>query len=236
MSIFALPKAEEMTAEQNQAADPTWAAAHPEEAALNHYYNPFYGGSSKLHQWGEEARKAMLQPNWVGNVLNHGSGPGALLGAAAGGLAGAGIGAFQGHPARMGILAALLGAGIGAYSGAQRTKAASGWRSSINDSREQLAEAIADIPGLGFNQKAKFLAAVPELSNSQVHELISILSSVGGFAAGAAVSRFLLGAGLLGTAAGGFLGALIGSSMRSPRGAGGYESLGNTDFRGNSIF
>ncbi len=131
------------------------------------------------------------------------------------------------------LLGALGGAGLGAYSGNLRKS--SGWRSSI-DPRQELAAAIGEVPGIGFNQKSQFYAAVPKMSDDQVEELLQLLKRAGGFAAGALISKYLLGAGLIGTAVGGFLGAMFGGSKSNPRTAGGFGSMGNYDFRGNQIF
>lgn len=225
----------QLSPEQAQAADPDWAAANPASAALERYYNPLYGPQQSTYHAGANLRNALVRPNSLGAVLNRGAGPGALAGAGIGGAAGVGLGLLTGEPMKKGLLAALLGAGLGGYIGGQRAKSA-GWRSSVagGDASAQLSQAIGSLPGISFSQKAQFMAAVPRMSAQQQQELMGLISQVGWGAAGALIARYMMGTGLIGTAVGGYLGAMFGRPA-SPRNAAGL-SMGNSDFFGNSIF
>lgn len=60
------------------------------------------------------------------------------------------------------------------------------------------------------HQKRQYLAAFQRLSRNEQSELSRMVRMVGGFGVGAVIARYLGGKGLLATAVGGMLGALVG--------------------------
>jgi hypothetical protein len=233
-------QAAQLTPEQKQAENPAFQAAHPSEAARQQYANPFYGPQSGVYRFGAGARDYLSRAgSGLGDILNKGPMQGGALGAGLAGLAGGALSVAQGsrHPVRNTLLAALLGAGVGAYSGAVRQPGyykAAGWRMG-GDPRADILQALADTP-MGFGEKAKMMAAVPQLSDMQAQQLQMLISRVAGAGVGAVISRFLLGAGLMGMTFGGLVGGWMGGQMASQArpDASGYPTLGNRNFAGQS--
>jgi hypothetical protein len=230
-----------LTPEQIQAQDPTYAAAHPAEAAQNRVYNPFSESGGFGYRLGAGLRDIASRPNILGSILNQGPMAGGALGAGIGALAGAGIGAATGRgTGNMALLGALLAGGLGAYSGHVRTtdySKSAGWRSSaFGDPKEAITTALQQAP-MEFNQKMQVLAGVSGLSPDQADQLARAIQSVGGMAAGGIIARYLLGWGLLGTLFGGAVGGMIGHNLYTgAHDAMGYKSLGNRDFSGNPTY
>ena len=232
---------ESLTPDQQQAVQPNFMAAHPGRAALNRYYSPVYGPQSFGAKMGEGIRNFAMKPNALGNILNNGPMSGAALGGTIGAGAGALLGARSGRSARLATLLGVLGAGVGAYSGYERTKAASFWRQGMGmggeDARQELISALNMTPSLGFDQKMKAMAAIPGLSDSQASQLLAQVSTLGGIGAGAAIMRYLMGAGLMGTVFGGLVGGMMGNAFghsHNRTGLGG-PSMNGFDMSGNSL-
>jgi hypothetical protein len=239
-----------LNAEQRQALDPVFRRAHPAEAAINKYYNPFYGPNQPAYQMGQAARDYAMQPNALGRLLDKGPLTGAAtlggIGALGGGVAGAISDAFSGNSGsatRLALLLGLAGAGIGATSGYMRRDKTASWRAMGTpgfgvDPREELVSAINSAQSINFNQRMQALAAIPRLSDGQARQLLSQIGMLGGAAAGATILRFLFGAGLMGTLAGGLLGGMLGHGAGSRYSSGplGMPSMAGFDFDGNRLF
>ena len=236
-----------LTESQERALDPTYMAEHPNDAALERYYNPFYGPQTGAYQLGATLRDKLMAPNIIGRQLDKGPWTGAAtlggIGAVGGGIAGAITDAFthnSGTAARLATLLGLGGAALGGLSGHMRQpqdKAAS-WREGEDSVKEQLIEAINNAQMMNFNDRMRATAAVPQLNAFQAQQLLSQVSMLGGAAAGAAIMRFLFGAGLMGTLAGGFMGGMLGRSFNPPYRPGplGMPSMSGYDLNGNPLF
>lgn len=244
-------KPEQLTATQQRAIDPSYMRAHPTEAAMERYYNPFYGPQQPMYQMGQALGRKLEEPNGLGNLLDKGPLTGAAVlggaGAVGGGIAGAITDLFTGHKgsaARLATLLGLSGAAVGGLSGYMRQpmeKPAS-WReqaeTSYADPKDGLINAINSAQMLSFADKMQAVSAIPQLSPWQAQQLLSQVSTLGGAAAGAAIMRFLLGAGLIGTLAGGLLGGMIGRTINPPQKLGplGMPSMSGYDFNGTPLF
>ena len=105
-----------------------------------------------------------------------------------------------------------------------------GWRDpdgpSFRDERNMILQILQSAPGMSFNERAHLMQGVNQLSSQDAARLANMLGTAGGAAAGALISRFLLGKGLvstlLGAVTGGVIGsALFGNSPQQPRTFGG---------------
>lgn len=223
----------ESTPEQLRAETPAYKAEHPAAAALERNYNPFYGPQTFAYQAGAKVRDMAMRPNALGGVLNRGPLAGGLTGAAIGGLAGGAIGGIMGGKEKakqMALIAALLGASVGSYSGHLRKQAF--YR---GDTYQQINQLLVKA-NISFDQRIQLMAAVPRLPQAKAEDLLRNAQRVGGAGIGALVARYLMGAGLLGTAFGGLLGGMVGGSLYfGPRNSFGNPSLGRRDFSGNNI-
>lgn len=116
----------------------------------------------------------------------------------------------------------LAGAGVGTLAGLAAAHASKDLirrrgikQAFFNDSvvTNSISQRLMTDTSLTVAQRAEILKGVSQLSNPQQTNLLQLLSAVTGAGIGAAVSRFLLNAGVLGTTLGTVAGALIGSRL-----------------------
>ena len=195
---------------------------------------------SSMHSLGEGIRTFTQRPNFIGNLLNQGAAAGAVTGGVLGGLGGMAANALTGgERPHLAKLVGLLGAGIGAYSGHLRAGnlKSAGWRSSpFQTPKDDILQALNNSQ-MDFSEKARLIAAVPQLNAQQAQQLASAIVNVGSAAAGALIAKYMLGSGLIGTLLGGVAGQYIGSALfgSGTRDSLGVSSRGNTDRYGQSF-
>lgn len=92
-----------------------------------------------------------------------------------------------------------------------------GWREpggpSFRDERNMIMQILQSAPGMSFNEKAHLMQGINQLSVQDAARLANMLGTVGGAAAGAMISRFLIGKGLVSTLLGAVTGGVIGSVL-----------------------
>lgn len=209
----------DLTPNQARAASPDVQKAEPTWAALNAFQSPQSGESNLFFRGGQAARNFMTHPHWFTPAFDHG----ALMGAGAGGVAGA-LAGFVGGKAlgvndekqrRLTLLAGLLGAGLGGMTGYNRqdgVKAAS----TYDDPKQVIINAISNCADLNFYQQAHLMSAIPQIPDMAADRLSSMIVNTGGALTGAAIARFLMNTGLLGTGVGAVLGASVASNFYNP--------------------
>jgi hypothetical protein len=186
-----------------------------------------YGGPGAA----DKSFKESLKDSIVGGIkkgLSFGTATGAgtigtvgLLSALAGGGAGAMLGAREGSGilnkgALLALLAGTLGAGATAYTQAADARRQAYMSKKASSSVDMIIQALANDRQLTPQQKADALRAIVNLADRDRDDLSRQLRTLGGAGAGVLISRFLVGKGLLSSAVGGILGALIGAASARP--------------------
>lgn len=229
-------RVESMTDLQAKAMDPQWAKENPTLAAM-HTWRPDAPENTFAYGLGDWARRATLPG--LANATNAGALPGGAAGAAYAALpvlAGSWLynntlgGDRPLNTALLTALAALTGGGLGAYSGYHRSGQAAaarqtaelekpaGWRAPgkpmmFMGPQQQLSEKLYTISDYSGAERSRMMMAVQQLAPAQAAELWRLVGSLGGAAAGAVIARYLMGAGLLGTAVGAGLGLMAGRAL-----------------------
>lgn len=183
-----------------------------------------------------------MDPRVAGTL--YGLGAGAATIGALGGLRW-----LRGEPFRWNSPRKLLaGAGVGLLGGLAAGHASSDWRRRQGIAKEaffsgsivqdNISRKLMQDASLTVAQRAEIMRGVSQLPVAQQTNLLQLLSAVTGAGIGAAVSRFLMRAGVLGTMLGTVGGALIGSRLGrgpDPRGErhGGFWINNQVDIFGN---
>ena len=144
-----------------------------------------------------------------------------LLSALAGGASGVMLGAREGSGALnkgmlFALLAGALGTGATAYTQAADARRLNYMSKKASSSVDMIIQALANDRQLTPQQKADALRAIVNLADRDRDELGRQVRTVAGAGAGILITRFLVGKGLLSSAVGGILGALIGAASARP--------------------
>ena len=88
--------------------------------------------------------------------------------------------------------------------------------SSASEAQAKIVQLIQSAPGLSFNERSQLMAGVAQLSSTDLSQLASSLTGVGGAAVGAIIARYLLNKGLIGTVLGAIFGSNIAKAVFGP--------------------
>lgn len=140
-------------------------------------------------------------------------------------LAGGGLGAYAGARSgdgvlKKGLLYALLAGALGtggmAYMQAADQRRRNYLSKQASSPEDVIIAAVTSAGDLSQTQKADILRAIINLQERDRYELSRLIRTAVGAGVGTLVTRFLVGKGLLSSAVGGILGALIGAASARP--------------------
>lgn len=216
-----------------EAEDPAFKAKYPGVASMMRAKNPYHPDSGNVglglgqslrrgfdsftgSKWFDQSNKGPWH-----SALTYGA-PAAILGA----LGGLGLGAWRkfsdpynestltGSAAKGALLGALGGGSVGLYANNFRKSAAF-----TGSGLSSVIEAIRD-SGMGISEQQTLISQLSGMSQQQIRDLMVLLATAGGAAAGSVAVRYIAGKslinGALGAAMGGFISNRLVNSFTRP--------------------